>query len=68
MGIKPEDLENNSLLRELLINYCSLNYEENADFSYHSLAMEYNYLLRSGELNELIAAAAHTIFVEAGLV
>lgn len=68
MKIKPEELKTNLLLRELLINYCLLNYEENAELSFDSLAIEYNLLLKNNELNELISAATHTVSMREGFV
>jgi hypothetical protein len=46
----------NPLLRELLVNYCLINYEENAIIEDRYLIMEYHLLERNNELHRLFEA------------
>ena len=53
---KITDLKNNPILKQLLINYCFLNYEENAIIDDYHLEAEYNLLSRNNELELLFVA------------
>ena len=53
---KITDLKNNPILKQLLINYCILNYEENAILDDDHLIAEYNLLARNNELHLLFEA------------
>jgi hypothetical protein len=53
------DLQNfdlNPKLRELLVNYCLINYEENAIIDDEHLLQEYHLLERNNELHLLFEA------------
>jgi hypothetical protein len=54
------DLELTPLTRQLLENFVTRMYEENADLSIDSLKEELNSLDKSGELKQLILAEALT--------
>ena len=54
--IKITDLKNNPLLKQLLINYCILTYEENAILDHDHLLEEYGVLTRYNELHRLFEA------------
>jgi hypothetical protein len=48
-----ENFDRNPLLRELLINYCKIQYEAAAELDDYSLMQEYYLLLRENRLNDL---------------
>jgi hypothetical protein len=54
--ITIQTIEFMPLLKNLLKNYISLNYEENADYSNFSLVAEYHLLVRINKLNDLFDA------------
>jgi hypothetical protein len=43
-------------LREAMITYLSMNYEEATDYSEQSMVDEYNYLKKTGGLNAIFEA------------
>lgn len=47
------DLDHNPLLKNLLITYSVITYEENAILDDHHLVMEYNLLKKNNELHFL---------------
>lgn len=53
METRIENFDRNPRLRELLINYCKIQYEEAAEIDDYSLLQEYSLLLRENRLNEL---------------
>lgn len=48
-----KNLDNNPKLRALLIEYCLMQYEENAITDEEHLMKEYNYLKNNNKLHEL---------------
>ncbi|WP_298238391.1 hypothetical protein [uncultured Algibacter sp.] len=48
--VNETTIEYMPLLKQQLINYISLNYEEASDYSNYSLVQEYNYLKRNNIL------------------
>ena len=48
-----KSLENNPSLKKLLIDYCLIQYEENAIIDEEHLIKEYNYLQKHNKLHEL---------------
>lgn len=45
--------DRNPILKQLLINYCNIHYEDNAILDDNHLLMEYNLLLRENRLHDL---------------
>lgn len=58
--IKITDLKNNPLLKQLLINYCVVTYEENAILDNDHLLAEYSLLSRNNELHILFEAESYS--------
>ena len=58
--IKIADLKNNPLLKQLLINYCILTYEENAILDHDHLLAEYSLLSRNNELHLIFEAESYS--------
>ena len=57
---KITDLRNNPLLKQLLINYSILTYEENAILDHEHLEAEFNLLARNNELHLLFEAESYS--------
>tara|TARA_R110000751_G_scaffold206139_1_gene310246 strand:- start:368 stop:583 length:216 start_codon:yes stop_codon:yes gene_type:complete len=51
--VTEESLDFMPLLKQQLITFIGVNYEENADYSNHSLVQEYHYLERNNLLGYL---------------
>ena len=51
-------LENNPALKQLLINYVSIHYEQDALFDDYNLLIEYHNLLNNNELHKLFECEA----------
>jgi hypothetical protein len=48
-----KDFDNNPVLRQLLIEYCLMQYEENSVTDDEHLLMEYNLLVKDNKLKDL---------------
>lgn len=55
-NIESIELMYTPITKQLLINYCKLNYEENADLSDESLMLELLWLYKNNNLDELFLA------------
>jgi hypothetical protein len=54
--MKLQNFDLNPKLRELLVNYCLINYEENAIIDDEHLLQEYHLLERNNELHLIFEA------------
>lgn len=59
-NVEIKDLQNNPLLRKLLVDYCVMTYEENSILDDYHLFMEYNLLLSENRLNDLFISEMFT--------
>ena len=57
-------LDNNPLFKELLIQYCMVQYEEEAILTDESLVKEYIYLRNEGKIHELFECEMLTNYFE----
>ena len=55
------DFSNNTFLKKLLINYCLIHYEQDANTDEEHLLREYYYLKQIGALEELFNCERLTI-------